>query len=251
MRYDRLGAMEQFIREQGTATLEELAQRFRVSLNTIRRDVAELVRRGSVVKVYGGVSVAEGQLLPISVRSEKMNEAKQRIGKLSADFVKDNSTIFLDAGSTPLCILPHLSTKKNITIVTYSLAALIEASKYPDLQVIALGGLFSPATFSYVGSTPLEALRRMRIDTVFIAASAVSAERGLMNNTYLEAEIKRYVVRDNDNIILMTDHTKFGQSAVYSFADLSDITMLVTDCEPEKKFQEELIRRKIKIVFPQ
>ena len=230
MRVERLHDMEQYVLQKHTASLEELAEKFHISLNTVRRDVQELLKRGQLKKVYGGVSAFNAKAsLPLSVRAERQYAEKNAIGRLAATLVPDHTTVFLDSGSTTVHLLPYLVNKRNITLITHSLSALYEAAKYPNLNVIALGGQYSPSTASYVGASTLQTLSAMSIDMIFVAASGVSIEQGMTNNTYFEAELKRSVTSKNKNIILMADHTKFDSSALFTFCDLSRISTVVSD----------------------
>lgn len=239
MRLDRLNEMENYVLQKGTASLDDLAEKFAVSLNTVRRDVLELLKRGQLKKVYGGVSSLNAKtLLPMSIRAERQYDSKLAIGKMAATLVQDNTTIFLDSGSTTIHLLPYITGKNNITVITHSLSALYEAAKYPDLNVIALGGQYSQPTSSYVGLSTLQMLSTMSIDIIFIAATGVSIEKGMTNNTYFEAEIKRSVTSGNKNIILMADHTKFDRAALFTFCDLNKMSAVVSDTQlPEQYVQ--------------
>jgi len=250
MRLDRLNEMEKYILERKTVSLAALTEHFHVSTNTIRRDLNELIERGRIVKVYGGVSAKpESAPLPMAIRSAANSDEKQKIGRLAAELVSDHDTIFLDSGSTILCMLPYLAEKNSVTIVTHSLSAMYEASKYPSLQVIALGGLYNASTSSYVGISTLDALSRISTDLVFIAATGVSLERGLTNTTYFEAEIKRKVVGCGDKVVLVADHTKFGNSSTISFFDFEDLYAVVTDRKPGRKYLEAIQNNHIKLCF--
>ncbi|NCB30832.1 MAG: DeoR/GlpR transcriptional regulator [Clostridia bacterium] len=252
MRLDRLNAMEQYVLQNGTATLEDLAKHFSVSANTIRRDVNELLERDRIKKVYGGVSIKAAQSpLPISVRSSKCAAEKLIIGRLASTLVEDNSTIFLDSGSTTTTLLPNIVTRQQITMVTHSLPAMYEASKYEKLKVVALGGIYNAATSSYFGVSTIETLSRMTINTVFIAATGVSLERGLTNTTYLEAEIKRCITSREQCVVLMADHTKFGYSSMITFCDFEKLFAVVTDRLPPPPFLEVIQRKGIKLLCPE
>ena len=239
MRLDRLNEIEQFIMQKNTASLEEISQRFGVSLNTVRRDVHEILKRGKLKKVYGGVAAnLSGTPLPMSVRAAANRDAKQKIGQLAATLIPDGSTLFLDSGSTTVCVLPFLTEKSNITIVSHSLPALYEASQFSNLRVIALGGVYSDPTASYVGASTLEALSRINLDMVLIAATGVSLEKGLTNTTYFEADIKRLVTSRNSNIVLLADHSKFDHAAPITFCDFDQISALVSDQAPPQAYQD-------------
>ncbi|MBR7082170.1 MAG: DeoR/GlpR transcriptional regulator [Oscillospiraceae bacterium] len=254
MRIDRLNSIEKYVIKHKTASLEELASSFGVSMNTIRRDVKQLLDRGALQKVYGGVSIKTeplGQVFqPFAQRSSRNVNEKELIGKLAASLVDDGSSLFLDAGSTTPHILPHLSEKSDITVITHSLTAMCEAAKYPNLSAIALGGLYYQHTSSYVGISTLDALEKMRINTVFIAATGVSTDHGVTNSTYLEAEVKRKVVKCGSRVVLMADHTKFDRSSPITFCDFSDLYCLVTDRMPPKEYVEVLKSNNVLLLCP-
>lgn len=251
MRANRLNLMERYILGKEDVTLEELAIEFQVSMNTVRRDVAELIKRGNVRKVYGGVSSnLTSRPLGFSVREQKNSEAKRIIGELASRMVFDGSSIFLDSGSTTPKLLRHLGEKNGVTVITHSLAAMSEASTLPNLNIIALGGVYTPATSSFTGISTLDSLDRLSIQTIFISASGVSIENGLTNSTYMEAEIKRTVVQRGKHVVLMADQSKFDHSAVISFCQLEQLYAIVTDRMPSAPYLEVIERHGIKLLCP-
>lgn len=253
MRLNRLNQMEQYVISHTTVSLEELSRVFAVSMNTVRRDIVQLLARGRLQKVYGGVS-AESRaqfVIPMSERANKNDAGKQFIGKLAASLVQDNMSIFLDSGSTTMRILPYLAEKKNVTVITHSLMALYEAAKYPQLNVIALGGMYNVATSSFVGASTLDELSKMAIDLVFLAATGVTLERGLTNTTYFEVEIKQSVARQNKTLVLMADHSKFGHNALLTFCNFEDLTAVVTDQPLPEAYDEVVSRCEIRVLRPE
>ncbi len=250
MRLERLNSLENYILDKGTVSLEDLADRFKVSINTVRRDLNELLARGQIKKVYGGVSsLHETTPLPMSIRAAKNKEAKLLIGRLASGFVEDGDSIFLDSGSTTPYILPEISKRNNVIIVTHSLTAMYEASKYPSLKVIALGGMYNQSTSSYIGISTIEALSKISINKVFIAATGVSVEHGLTNTTYFEAEIKRKVTQCGKKIILMADQSKFDFSSTISFFHFEDLYAVITDKRPSAAYMEVIERNNIRLLY--
>ena len=255
MRTDRLNQMEAFVLRKGTATLYDLAGHFDISLNTVRRDVAALIERGHIRKVYGGVSALgdpEGQslaaLLPLAKRAGMHGEQKRVIGELAASLVEEDSVIFLDSGTTVPHMLPHLAGK-NATVVTHSLSVLAEAVKYPALEVLAVGGALNHATYSLVDGS-LSALPTVRPQALFMAATALSADWGASNNTYEEYRMKSEIVNRHGNVIVLADGSKFGKKATYCYCPFDRIRTVVTDRLPDARFMDAARESGIRVLWP-
>lgn len=257
MKIERLNAIEQYILKNRSVSLDKLVEIFHVSTNTIRRDLNILVDRGNIKKVYGGVCAAPksefDSVPPMSVRTSENSQAKQIIGRLAAGLVRNNSSIFLDSGSTTEKIIPFLAEKENVTVVTHSLSAMYEASKYPSIRLVALGGIYNPDTVSFVGLSTSKGLSGMQIDTVFISASSISFRGGLANNNYLEAEIKSTVINQNvgKSIVAMIDGSKFSKMATFSFCPISSLSSIVTNERPAPEILKSFAAQNVKCIFPE
>ena len=141
MKISRLNSIEQYVISKETVSIDELCEVFGVSKNTIRRDLNDLEARGHIAKVYGGVTtVGSPGAVPMPVRTSLNSADKNQIGMLAASEVQDGDTIFIDSGSTTVCLLRYLSGRKRVTVITHSLGAMSEASKYDNLSLISLGG---------------------------------------------------------------------------------------------------------------
>lgn len=239
MKVSRLNSIEQYVISRETVSIDELCEVFGVSKNTIRRDLNELESRGHITKVYGGVTATTANgAVPTPIRSGLNPADKSLIGRLAAEEIEDGDTIFIDSGTTTLCLLRYLVAKKRLTIITHSLGALAEAAKYDNLNVISLGGIYSPTTDSFVGLSTIEALSAMRINKAFMGATGVSLTAGMTNTTFLEAEIKRAVAQRAEHIYLMADASKIGREAIVTFCHLKELTAFITDREPPKEYLE-------------
>lgn len=250
MRINRLNDMEEYVLGKGTATLIDLAQQFNISINTVRRDLPDLLSRGTIKKVYGGVSASpiQNELMPLADRSVKNTDLKEVVAKLAASVVKDHMTIYLDSGTTIVKLVPYLAEKQNITIVTHSLLVLKEAAQYPNLTLLTLGGLYNTASSSFVGNTAMEQLSKFSFDIIFVSATWVDLAHGLTNVTYHEAELKRLLVKKGNCIALMADHTKFGMRGAFTFCNLSDIDLLLTDKIVQEDYREFITHHGIQLL---
>ena len=255
MRINRLNQIEQYIIDQESSSLEELCRSFGISMSTVRRDIALLVDRGTIKKVYGGVTVSPSYDCKINNwkhrGSSQHNNPGQIIGRLAASLVQDGMSIFLDSGITTPDILSYLSGKQNITVITHNLIALNEAAKYPSLRIIALGGTYSSDASAFVGGSIPEELSKMSIDLVFLSASGVTLERGLTSTTYSLSAIKESAVQWNQNLILLADSTKFGRNALLTFCRFRDLSIIVTDRVLPQSYSDGCLLHGVRVLTPE
>ncbi len=237
----RLDQMEQYIVEKENVLMEELQNHFNTSLNTVRRDVAILIQKGTVEKVYGGVRAKKADpLIAFDVRTIKHQDAKVAIGKRAAELVSDGDIIFIDSGTTTLHMIQNIGQKQNITIITNNLHAIMAAMPFPSLNVIALPGQLSRRTSSFTGMDALRFLSSYNIKTAFMAATGLSSAHGVTNASPLEYELKMKAIERSERSILLLDSHKFGQTGLLTFAELNQFSALVTDATPEKVYMDAL-----------
>ena len=194
MRTKRIDLIERYIEEEKLVSLDVLCEKFAVSKNTIRRDIEELVKKGVVEKVYGGVSFkvppSDTPLVPYEKRHTVLNTEKDTISKKAASFVKEGDIIYIDTGTTCLNMVDYLAHVP-CTIITNSLRIFMKAVQYPDLQIISLPGRLNRDTLSFVGSEIPTYLRTYNITKAFMASTGVTIQNGLTNASADEYAIKK------------------------------------------------------------
>jgi len=239
LKLQRIQKIEDYIREHGSVSLDELCRQFDVSKNTIRRDMNELEARNIVKKVYGGVVLNdEDAPIPLSQRQMTMKGAKAAIAAKAAEFVKDGDIIILDAGSTVVQIVEHLKQKQRVTIISNSIPVINAALGYDNLHVIVTGGDLLRSTNSLVGQEAIAMLKKLHANTVFLAATSVSLEKGITNSSLIETELKKVMMEISSQTILLVDHTKFDTVSLVTFSDLRDIDVVITDESPSPPYFE-------------
>lgn len=250
MRLDRLNEIEHYIFQHGNVSLENLSERFHVSISTIRRDIAELLKTGSIQKVYGGVSsTTPSKMIPLKLRETEQLDAKSHIAELASKKIQDNSAVFLDTGTTISALIPYLLDKQNLTIVTNSLRVIDQVAQ-THLNLFAVGGFYNSEISGFVGITVQENLSNLSFSQAFISVTGVSLENGLTVNGYFEDPIKRQVLkRCGKNTILLVDSTKFEQSALFSFGGLQDIGCVITEKAPPEKYLEKLQEWNVEVIY--
>ncbi|MEG2135657.1 MAG: DeoR/GlpR family DNA-binding transcription regulator [Clostridia bacterium] len=237
MKAARLEAMEQYILQHEEVTIAQLEAHFEVSVNTLRRDLDELEKRGHVTKIYGGAAARTlTALMPMPKRFQLSMQSKRLIGELAATVVPDGTTVFIDSGSTTYNVVRYLGAHKGLTLVSHSLIALNEASRLKAVNTISLGGIYNTSIGAFVGISTLDAVKTLSVKIAIMAATGVSIKHGLSNTTYFEAELKRVLTANCEKIVLLADHSKFDRDALISYCPLERVSTIVTDCAPPAKY---------------
>ena len=138
-------------------------------------------------------------------------------------------SVFIDSGAAGLSLLPHLARKRNITVISHSLAVLSEAARYPSLNIIALGGIYNNESASFSGKSALDELAKMSIDLVFLSADGITLERGLTSSGYTKIEVKKNVAKWNRDLVLLTGGAEFGNNALITFCEIGRLRAIVSD----------------------
>ena len=249
LKLQRIGKIEEYIKEHGSVSLDDLCKHFSVSKNTIRRDINELEARQIVRKVYGGVVLNDEESpIPLSQRQMTMKTEKTIIAEKAAKFVNDGDVIIIDAGSTTVHMVDYLRNKHNITIITNSVPVLNATFAYDQIHVIATGGDLLRSTNSLVGSEAISTLKKFNANTVFLAATSISLAKGITNSSIFESELKRTMIGVSERVVLLVDHTKFDAVSLVTFAELQDIDVLVTDEAPSSKYFQYCQEHDVEVV---
>ncbi len=238
MRDLRLQEMEKAIREAGTLSMEALCSRFGVSMHTVRRDVAELEKRGTVAKIYGGVSATEGSRNGSPTFLERSTihaDQKRECCRAAARLIRDHDVIFIDSGTTFSALPEFIADRQNLTIVTHNLSLAEHAFPYENLQIIMLPGTLRRKTLSLTGAETVTALKRYNIQKAFMATTGTT-ERTVTNSFPNEFEIKQTAMTVIPERILLLTQDKFGLAGLMNYASFSDFQTIVTDQLPEEPY---------------
>lgn len=225
------------LHKDGRVEVAALARRLGVSDETIRRDLAWLEESGQAVRTHGGALLRSLGVLPLAERREVSLEAKQAIGKLAAGLIQAGESILIDSGSTGLEIARALHVRQeagsaqvsDIHVVTNSLAVAVELANAPHVLVTILGGTLRSAELCMVGPETVAALKRYRLDKVFLACAGIDLERGIAVANPFEAEVKRAMLAGALQRIVVADGSKLGRTALVQIAGLNSIDLLITD----------------------
>ena len=222
---------------EGRVDAVDASNRLKVAVETVRRDLDILQRRGVVRRVHGGAIPSErfNKEANVSERKGRNARAKEKIAHSAAKFIPESGCIFVDGGSTTENLWSHLINKPNLLVVTNNipLASLIGES---NTKMILLGGEVRPQSLSTTGNLAVEELNKFHAQVAFIGVNGISEEAGLTTADIGEAVVKRVMIANAGERILLADNSKFGSSFAAKFATVGDFDRLVTDAETPEDF---------------
>ena len=237
-------------RTEGRIDAVDAADRMVVAVETIRRDLDILQRRGLIRRVHGGAIPTERFAREYSVAERRaINlDLKEKIAAFAASYIPSHGTIFVDAGTTTECMAPYLRDRKTLTIVTNSLilAAGIGDS---ETNVILVSGRLRPITLSAVGSLTIAALENIQADLAFIGTNGIHSKFGFTTADPDEAAVKSKMIENSRESIVLADNAKFGKSFTVRFADLRTVDRVVTDVDAPTSIIDEVESSGLEVVI--
>ena len=219
----------------GRVEVADLAERFDVTTETIRRDLSDLQGQRVVRRVHGGAipwEVAGFEPL-VSVRTDLHDAEKRRIARRAVHELPSTGAIIIDSGSTLSRFAEAIPADCELRIVTNSLATAQVLANHERTDVIVIGGKVRKNTLAMVDAAAVAAVEPFVVDTLFISCDGLSPTRGLTTPYREEAALKQAMIRAATRVVALVDHSKVGHDQFVRFAEWSDIDVLVTNTEVE------------------
>ncbi|WP_040809944.1 DeoR/GlpR family DNA-binding transcription regulator [Nocardia concava] len=250
---ERQQAIATLVGQLGRVSVTDLAERYDVTNETVRRDLATLDRMGLVRRVHGGAVPAAALTaleLGTAEREQSRSPEKDRIAKAALEFLPPSGgSVLFDAGTTTGRVAALLPADRELVTVTNSLPIATRLSGHPGVQVHLLGGRVRGLTQAAVGPQTLRALGELRVDVAFIGTNALTAGHGLSTPDTDEGAVKHAMIVTAHRVVVVTDSSKLGREDFVRFAGLDDIDVLVTDREVPAPLRNELEQFGIDVVI--
>ncbi len=254
MTLHRRAKIVELVQRRGAVRVGELSEIFGVSEVTIRGDLARLDGEGALIRDHGGaIAKPEGEyvttLQRVDERSTLNLDAKRRIGQAAAALVKPGGSIMMDAGTTVVEMARHLGKIAPLSVVTNALNVAMELGAGTDADIILLGGALSRTAGSTVGPLAERSLHDFSVGQAFLGTQAVDLDHGLTDSTPEIAQVKRSMIQSADEVILLTDSSKWGRSGFIKVAPLSEIDTIISDTKLPLEAREAIERLGIRLIL--
>ena len=217
-------------RAEGRVLVEDLAQRFDVTLQTIRRDLGDLAEAGFLDRVHGGAVARTGVVNIAYEQRRRMNEAaKAAIARACAAAIPDNSSLILNLGTTTEAVARELLQHRNITVVTNNMNVANILLANPGCEIMVAGGALRRSDGGLVGELTTQFFGQFKVDFAVIGTSALDLDGDLLDFDLAEVRVSRAILGQARRAFLVTDHSKLGRSAPARIASLAGIDTVFTD----------------------
>ncbi len=236
----RQSEIVEIARADGRVVVEDLADRFQVALQTIRRDLSELADAGVLDRVHGGAILRRGVSNFGYDERRRMNAAaKEAIGRACAAAIPDNSSLILNLGTTTEAVARALSGHSNLTVVTNNINVANILMPFESCEVLVAGGALRRSDGGLVGDLTADFIARFKVDFAVIGVSALDPDGDLLDYDLAEVRVSRAIIRQARQVFLVTDASKLGRRAPVRLASLAEVDRVFTD----QPLPEELMER--------
>lgn len=249
----RHGEICELLKKQRAVTTASLAEKFGVSVETIRKDLMLLEKEARLVRVHGGAVLrsADKPYVKLSRRMESMQREKTEISRLAAALVENGDTVLIDAGSTAAAFAAELMQKlHSLTVITHSLDVFQRLCGYKDFEVILCGGEFLKSENLFYGDFAEHTLENVHARKAFIFPSALSLKSGICDADSRIARMQRKLISASDEVIVVADSSKLERSALIKVSDMSPAFLYITDSGLPPEIKELYQSNEIKVITP-
>ncbi|MBE9608706.1 DeoR/GlpR family DNA-binding transcription regulator [Chitinilyticum piscinae] len=223
----------EWVQRAGHATVDELAQHFGVTPQTIRRDINQLADERKLQRVHGGASAHSSvENVAYSTRQVLCSNEKEGIARLVAEHIPNHASVFMNLGTTSEAVARALAHHTGLRIITNNTHIAMTMCHYRDCEVILAGGVMRPKDHGIVGEATIEFIRQFKVDYAVLGVACIEADGTLRDFEMREVKTSTAIMAQARHVFLVADHSKFGRPSLVEMGHLRQITALFTDRHP-------------------
>ncbi|MCU1716458.1 DeoR family transcriptional regulator [Pseudomonas sp. 5P_3.1_Bac2] len=237
----------ELVHERGYVSIEEMAQLFVLTPQTIRRDINQLAELNLLRRYHGGAAYDSSiENTAYATRADQMRDEKQQIAEAVAKLIPDHASLFINIGTTTEAIARELLNHQGLKIITNNLHVAAQLSSKADFEVLLAGGTVR-SDGGVVGQAAADFIQQFKVDYALVGISGIDEDGSLLDFDYQEVRVSQAIIANARQVILAADSSKFGRNAMVRLGSLSLIDCLVTDRAPSAGFMQLLNQHKIRL----
>ncbi|WP_299733405.1 DeoR/GlpR family transcriptional regulator [uncultured Endozoicomonas sp.] len=232
----------ELIRQQGFVTTESLVQHFNVTPQTIRRDLNDLDQQGKITRHHGGAGLTNSSTenTHYSERKHHLSAEKDRIALELVTHIPNNSSLFIDIGTSTESVARALLSHSNLKVVTNNIHVASILLPREDFTVIIAGGEVRHRDGGIIGEATRDFINQFRMDFAVTSISGIDMDGTLLDFDYHEVRVAQTMMNNARRTLTIADHSKFGRSAMIRLGHVSEIDVLFTDTAPPVPLMQQL-----------
>ncbi len=224
-------------KKTGKVEVDQLALFFKVSQQTIRKDINDLCNQQLLQRVHGGAIVGSSiENLSYEARKLIAPEAKKAIGRRAAQLIPNNSSLFINIGTTTEQVARELRSHRGLMAITNNIKAIEILRASQGIELIIAGGLVRRSDGGIVGVAAVDFINQFKADYAIIGVSAIDEDGSLLDYDLSEVRVAQAIIANSRHVIMVTDKMKLNRNAPVRIGNISEIDTLVIDAQPSKSF---------------
>ena len=232
LQFQRQQSILQYLQTHNTAKIAQIAKAIYTSEASVRRDIAAMEAQGLVVRVYGGVLLAQhkNDVIPPALRDGANSAIKEALAEQAAELIHDGDTVIFDSSSTVRRICRHIQKRKNLKIITNNLR-ICEELRDTDISVYVTGGEFFKKRDCFLGPYAERFLSSINADSVFFSCKGLSCDGYLTDVSEDEISMRTVMLRQATNSFFLCDSSKLDTRCSFTLCHASQVTKILCDAE--------------------
>jgi DeoR family glycerol-3-phosphate regulon repressor len=236
-------------KDAGRVEVDDLARRFDVTPQTIRKDLNELCDLKILIRIHGGATIGSNiENMSYEARRFVAAGEKQRIGRAAAKLIPNRSSLFINIGTTTEEVAAALMLHENLLVITNNLNVAMTLYRKPTFEVIIAGGTVRSTDGGVVGAQAIDLIGQFKVDIAVIGISAIDEDGTLLDFDHREVRVAHAIIQNARHVILVADRTKVERSAPVRVGHLSQVHTFVTDYLPSVSLRTLCAARQVQLI---
>ena len=227
---ERHAEIVQLARDRGRVLVDDLAQHFNVTPQTIRKDLNDLCEQRLLSRIHGGALFPSGiENLEYEARRKIAAQEKEAIGLAAARLIPDNASLFINIGTTTEAVGKALLDHSGLMVITNNINVANRMRIYPSIEVVIAGGVVRGSDGGIVGEAAVDFIKQFKVDYAVIGVSAIDHDGALLDFDFREVKVAQAIIANARHVILVSDSTKLERTAPVRIGHLSQVDSFITD----------------------
>lgn len=237
------------LKKEKYVEVQDLCEILDVSAVTIRKDLRVLEQKGLLFRTHGGASLENPYTAekPVDEKEKLFAEEKSKIAEAAAKLVQQNDSIIIGSGTTVQNLAKSITPQEKLSVITSSLYVALELCKYPEIEIVQLGGQLRHSSASVTGHYAGELLRNITCNQLFLGVDGIDFQHGCTTTSLDEAIINKAMIGSAQRLIILADSTKFGKRSLGKICELDQVNEIITDKNISSKNLKRLEKIGIKV----